>query len=137
MQLRFSRVCSVMTCGSTCARSTAMAGRLVRGSVAQSSPVPSWPKQSPEPTSLLEPQHQASPVSLSAQECCKPVLTCWALKLTLDISTRVGVGLGSESPLPSWPPSLAPQQKMLPSPKTAQLCCGPALSDAMHVASPH
>ena len=70
------------------------------------------------------PQHMAVPVAVSAHACVSPMEI--ALTLLDRPTTSTGVALSTAVPLPSWPPSLAPQHLTPPPAVTTQVLMPPA-----------
>src|SRR3989442_175130 len=76
-------------------------------------PSPSWPE-------LLSPQHDGTPFAPSAQVCDPPSPAATATA-KVRLLTCTGALLDEVFPVPSWPDALLPQQRAVPSERTAQL----------------
>src|SRR5512145_2915394 len=106
-----------------CTSSGVVLSASVSGSLGGGSPWASLP-------SVLSPQHQSLPRSVSAQVLNPPQ----RMLANGPARTSVGSSRGLRSPTPSSPCALLPQHSATPSLRNAQLWCSPAqtsLNDAV------
>src|SRR5947208_1469393 len=86
-------------------------------------PLPSRP-------SLFWPQHCAEPPWRRVQLCATPDVMAVAVVIPVTVAEGVVAIAPLVVPLPSWPKLLSPQQRTVPSWRSAQVCSAPAATAA-------